>query len=168
MQPPSFTPDTVTLWFHYEELAMHFNSLIIQFRLQLIGGIGALGTAAAYFIGGKVEDASQRAWLRTIIAGGLLVLTTAAAMLDLLYYDQLLRGAVKAIVAYEAAHPEIQISTTIATNIGWFGDHVMWFAYSLMLLALSLFAGWSWTDYKRTSTPAAAAPSARAGAEAQG
>jgi len=43
--------------------------------------------------------ASQRAWLRTIIAGGLLVLTMAAAMLDLLYYDQLLRGAVKAIVA---------------------------------------------------------------------
>jgi hypothetical protein len=34
MQDP--TPDAVALWYHYEEVAMHFNTLIMQFGLDPI------------------------------------------------------------------------------------------------------------------------------------
>ena len=44
-------PDQViALWFHYEKIAMHFNQLIIQYRLQLMGGAGAIGAVAAFLI----------------------------------------------------------------------------------------------------------------------
>ena len=72
MQQP--TPDVVALWYHYEEIAMHFDSLTMHFRLQLIGGAAAIGTAAAYFIGGKVVDPPQRRLLRTIVSSFLVVL----------------------------------------------------------------------------------------------
>ena len=38
------TEEVIKLWFHYEQIAMHFNDLIIQYRLQLMGGAGAIGT----------------------------------------------------------------------------------------------------------------------------
>src|SRR5205085_5711681 len=94
-------PGTVALWWHYEELAMHFNGLIMQFRLQVIGGAGAIGTIAGYLINsGKVEDEKHRERLRAVVAGGLWVLILSAAMLDVFYYRQLLEGAVRAIVTF--------------------------------------------------------------------
>jgi hypothetical protein len=147
---PANTPDpnTIALWFHYEEIAMHFNGLIMQFRLQLIGGAGALGTAATYLIGGKIKSARQRRWLRTVVASGLLVLIVTAAMLDLVYYKQLLQGAVDALLAFERQHPEIQLSTQIEFRVGA-GKDVVYYAYGLMVAALLSFAIWSWRDHRR-------------------
>jgi hypothetical protein len=142
------TKTTMDLWYHYEEIAMHFNSLIIQFRLQLIGGVGALGTTAAYLIGGKVDDAEQRAWLRTVVSGGLVVLIVAAALMDLLYYDRLLRGAVAALLAFETQHPEIQMSTMIERNVGWAGNHAVTGGYLLMTTVLAGFTLWSFWNYR--------------------
>src|SRR5438094_78343 len=73
MSTPPTPPDTVTLWHYYEEIAMHFNSLIMQFRLEVIGGAGALGTLASYLIGGKVTDPGQQNWLRALVSSGLWV-----------------------------------------------------------------------------------------------
>jgi hypothetical protein len=153
------TSDTIALWYHYEEIAMHFNTLIIQFRLQLIGGVGAIGAAAAYLIGGKVEGAAQRAWLRTIVAAGLFVLILVAAMLDLFYYDRLLRGAVDALLDFERNHSEIQMSTLIEKRVGW-GREVVWVAYGVMLLILGCFAAWSHGDYRRERKLANQSPAA--------
>src|SRR5947208_1362257 len=105
---PAPTSDTVALWYHYEEIAMHFNTLIMQFRLQVIGGAGALGTVAGYLIGEKVTDHKQQDWLRALISSGFTVLIFAAAILDLGYYNRLLLGAVKALTEFEKLHPEIQ------------------------------------------------------------
>lgn len=90
--------NVVELWFHYEEVAMHFNDLLMQYRLQLLGGAGAVGTVASYLIGGRVEDQLRRNWLRFLVSAGMLVLLAAAASLDVWYYDRLLRGAVKALL----------------------------------------------------------------------
>ena len=147
---PAPTPDIIALWYHYEEIAMHFNGLIIQFRLQLIGGVGAIGAAATYLIGGKVEDAIQRDWLRTVVAGGLFVLILAAALLDLFYYHQLLRGAVDALLDFERSHPEIQMSTRIEARVGW-GRNIVWVVYGLMLFVLGAFTAWSWCEYRKHS-----------------
>ena len=35
------------LWKSYEEVAMHFNDLIIRLRIQSIGGLAALATVLA-------------------------------------------------------------------------------------------------------------------------
>jgi len=120
-------PDTVALWYHYEEIAMHFNSLIIQFRLQLIGGAGAIGTAGAYLIGSKVEDVQERRWLRSLVSSGLWSLIVTAALLDLFYYNRLLQGAVNALLDFERNHPEIQMSTQIEARVGW-GRNIVWIA----------------------------------------
>ncbi len=87
----------VDLWFHYEEIAMHFNELIIQYRLQLMGGAGAIGAISSYLIGSKVEDPQQHRWLRFLVSFMLLVLITAAAALDLFYYNRLLLASVEVI-----------------------------------------------------------------------
>ncbi len=133
---------------------MHFNSLIIQFRLQLIGGAGALGTVAAYLIGSKVEDARERRLLRTFAPLALLILIVPAAVLDLFYYNRLLRGAVVAILELERNHPEINMSTRIDESAG-LGRYVAWFAYGWMAAALLGFSLWSW---RATETEAAISP----------
>ena len=145
MPPP--TSDVITLWYHYEEIAMHFNGLIIQFRLQLIGGAGALGAAAAV-IGSKVAVERERRSLRSFAASGLLILIAAAASLDLFYYRRLLGGAVVALLEFERNHPEIDMSTRIEEAVG-LGRHAVWFAYTLILLTLFIFCVWSWCDVYR-------------------
>src|SRR5688572_11441655 len=101
--PP--TDATIALWFRYEEIAMHFNQLIMQFRIQVIAGVGAIGTAASYLIGEKVKEPDRQAWLRSTISSGMWVLILCAAILDLAYYNRLLRGAVNALLEFERAHP---------------------------------------------------------------
>ena len=64
---------------------MHFNDLLMQYRLQLLGGAGAIGTLATYLIGGKVDPDERRHWLRFLVSAGLLVLGAAAASLDVFY-----------------------------------------------------------------------------------
>jgi hypothetical protein len=136
--------DTIALWWHYEELAMHFNGLIMQFRLQVLGGVGAIGAVAGYLINrGEITDAKQLERLRAVIAGGLCLLVFCLALLDVLYYRVLLDGAVKAIIDFEGQHPKIQMSSEIQRMVGW-RVHVIWAFYGLPLLALGAFALTSW------------------------
>jgi hypothetical protein len=111
-------PQVLDQWYRYEEIAMHFNTLIMQFRLQLLGGAGLIGTVASYLIGGKIKSDAQRHWLRFVVSGGLFVLIAAAAALDVFYYEQLLRGSVEGLLDLESQHPEIQLSTTIERVVG--------------------------------------------------
>jgi hypothetical protein len=148
MPAPTPPPDPIALWYHYEEIAMHFNSLIMQFRLQVMAGAGAIGTLASYLIGGKVSDPKQQDWLRALVSSGLFILILAAAILDLAYYNQLLRGAVNALLDFEKQHPEIQLSTQIEATVGR-GRFAVWLAYTLMLGFLGGFAGWAWRVYTR-------------------
>jgi hypothetical protein len=136
------SPTDIEIWFHYEEIAMHFNNLIMQFRLQLMGGAGVIGTVAAYLIGGKVNDPGQRHWLRFLVSSGLLVLIIAAAVLDLAYYDRLLKGAVAALLEFEKNHPDIQMSTRIEQTVGW-GKYSIWGVYAFLFVALGGFTTWS-------------------------
>lgn len=142
--PPS--DSTVALWYHYEEIAMHFNQLIMQFRLQVIAGAGAIGTAASYLIGEKVKKPIDQDWLRATISSGLWVLILCAAILDLSYYNELLRGAVDALIDFEKAHPDIQMSTKIKARVGA-GEYAVWWAYGLLLGLLLLYILGAWSVY---------------------
>ena len=101
------TDQAINLWWHYEEIAMHFNQLIIEYRLQLMGGAGAIGALASYFVGSHIQELEQKHAIRAYISLIILVLLFAAMLLDILYYDNLLQGAVDALVKFESEHPEI-------------------------------------------------------------
>lgn len=146
--PPLEARDILEQWFRYEEIAMHFNELIMQFRLQLLGGAGLIGTLAGYLIGEKVDNEKLRHWLRFTISGGLLVLLAAAAFLDVFYYSRLLQGAVEELKRFEGLHPHIQMSTRIDSVVGW-GRHAAAIAYAAILLVLFVFVVWSFKQHRR-------------------
>jgi len=134
------------IWIQYEEIAKHFNDLLIQYRLQLMAGMGAIGTIASYLIGEKASDENKN-WLIAVVSTWLLLLIVAAAIIDLCYYSQLLLGAVAEIVDYEKRFPQIQISTRIKEYAGGDGLWAIKSAYAVMILPLMFFVGNSWKNY---------------------
>ena len=149
--------EIIDLWFHYEEVAMHFNELLIQYRLQLMGGAGAIGALSAYLIGDKVTEPSTRTWLRFLASLTLLVLITAAAFLDLFYYNQLLLASVDVLIEFEAAHPPLKMSTYIADQVAARGLPVVIGSYCIVLGLLAAFTWWSWRQHKKGTPTASAA-----------
>ena len=51
-----FTNDDLRLWAKYEDIAMHFNDLILRWRLQAIGGVAALVTLAGFVMGDTPDE----------------------------------------------------------------------------------------------------------------
>jgi len=149
------TSDEIQLWYHYEEIAMHFNNIIMQYRLQVMGGFGAIGAVASYLIGARVENEQEQNWLRLLVSAGLFTLLLAAASLDLLYYNKLLLGAVVELKRFEADHPAIQMSTRIENVVGS-GRYAILVVYDVLLGLLSLYVFWAgrhWNSHRR-ATPA--------------
>lgn len=136
----------IALWFHYETVAMHFNELIIQYRLQLMGGAGAIGALSGYFIGSKVKSPFMRHKLRAYVSSVLLLLLLAAFYLDVYYYNELLRGAVSALLKLESEYSQIlYMSTAIKEQFSGGATKHIYIAYSFVLFPLVLFTGWSWS-----------------------
>ncbi len=144
------TPDQqIELWFHYEEIAMHFNGLIIQYRLQLMGGVGAIGAVAGYLIAEKT-DAVNRPGLRLVVSTTLLVLVSAAAFLDISYYNQLLVGAVDALLEFEKNNRNINMSTRIDQAVPGWPWPVIHIWYAAILVPLASFVIWSSCDWLKS------------------
>ena len=157
MEPP-IADEVLKLWYHYEQIAMHFNELLMRFRLQLMGGFAALGTIASYIVGEKVQSSRTQYGIATIVGGGFCLGILAAAILDLGYYSQLLQGAVDALVALESQHPAIGMSTAIEKRVGS-GMGFAFVFYFLLLAPLVAFSAWSarrWSQEAR-KPPAAVA-----------
>lgn len=142
------TPEqVVALWFHYEEVAMHFNELILQYRLHLMSGAGVVGTLASYLIGTKVPDVERRHRARFLVSLILLVLLSAAALLDLGYYNRLLLGAVEALTEFEAAHAPINLSTKIEERVP--SLYTIYAVYALILVPLAIFTWIAWREHRK-------------------
>lgn len=140
----------IALWFHYETVAMHFNELIIQYRLQLMGGAGAIGALSGYLIGSKVESPIMRYKLRAYVSSILLLLMLAAFYLDIYYYNELLRGAVSALLKLESEYSDIlYMSTSIKQQFSGGATKHIYIAYSFVLVPLIIFTGWTWLVFKR-------------------
>lgn len=135
--------EIIQLWFHYEEIAMHFNELLLRYRMQLMGGAGAIGTLLSYLIGSRIKDVTVRHWVVFVVSLVLLVIISAAAALDLFYYNQLLLGAVDALLEFENMHPIINMSTRIEEQISNRGLITIRTVYAIILLPLLIFTIWS-------------------------
>lgn len=83
--------DVLAQWAKYEDIAMHFNTLILQFRLQAVGGLAALATVALVASEKAPPAVRRRSLLR--VNWMMLFLWIGLGVLDLGYYNELLRGA---------------------------------------------------------------------------
>src|SRR5208337_911230 len=88
-------------WVEQEKIAMHFNDLIIKVRTQALGGL-----AAIIGVGGAIihERGSSTAFPWELVAAIFFFLTAfwvAIWILDFLYYNRLLIGAVDSLLTLE-------------------------------------------------------------------
>jgi hypothetical protein len=158
------------VWKEYENIAMHFNELLIKLRVQALGGIAVISALVGFLSKGDTPEDFR--W--GALAGVFLVLIlvwVAIWFLDFRYYNLLLSGAVTGILQIEQKSKththikELELSHIIEQAIRgkmsdlkgpgfwskqyWFyilGSGRHWF-YILVLLSLSLALWFSTTEY---------------------
>ena len=92
--------DRYLLWKEYEEVAMHFNDLLIRLRSQSLAAVAAFATIASALL--RNSNDSGPLWEAMTGVFGLLILFWIAIwVLDLGYYNRLLLGAVQALISIE-------------------------------------------------------------------
>jgi hypothetical protein len=146
-----------SLWEKYEDIAMHFNGLLLRLRSQALAGIAALSTVVGIFTKEGNSDV-HRDWLvATAIFIALALFWVAIWCLDILYYNRLLMGAVEALVKLEDEHKQRSVHHIhMSTHIdGEFSQNlwgrklsrfsgVLWF-YGIVFVVISagaLFSGY--------------------------
>ena len=115
--PPSAL-DTLVLWDKYENVAMHFNDLLMRLRSQSLAGIAAISTLVGIFTREGITDIHMDWLVATAIFVAMAFFWIAIFCLDFLYYNRLLLGAVTAIIELErktgaSAIKNINLSTRI-------------------------------------------------------
>ena len=136
------------LWKKYEDMAMHFNDLIIKLRTQALAAVAALATIVGVFA--KADTDAHTRWEMVAFAFFiLLIFWIAIWVIDFRYYNRLLIGAVSALIELEKQSKDklrvrhIDISTRIeaavAGKLGLEGTNLSlgrWAFYGLVTFAL--------------------------------
>jgi hypothetical protein len=106
------------VWSKYEEIAMHFNELIMKLRIQALAGVAAISTVAG-ILGHHEAGGATRWGLLSAVFAFLCLFWIAIWVLDFKYYTRLLLGAVDALLVIEKLSKhgtdvaEINMSTLI-------------------------------------------------------
>lgn len=93
----------IELWSKYEDVAMHFNDLLMRLRTQALGAVTGLIAVASFFVeGGFSQQSGSFVW-RSALVGALALLGgwIVLFLLDTFYYSRLLLGAVDALLELE-------------------------------------------------------------------
>lgn len=134
-------PTVFELWSKYEDIAMHFNTLLIQFRVQVLGGVAVTSTVAGVLIE-KVQNIGDRNAILALSFGSFAAIWAGLAGLDLFYYRRLLRGAVQAIGDLEAKPDAPQLSGVITQAVGR-GGIAAWVFYGVVEVVLLVVFAWA-------------------------
>src|SRR2546426_4948083 len=119
-QPSASDAEWLHAWKTTEEVAMHFNDLIMNFRLKAIGGITAAAGVFGTILLSKGDVATTAQNFRLFAAAAFLLVPVwfAVAWIDLAYYQKLLRGAVdEALRLEESTKGRIELSTRIEAAV---------------------------------------------------
>jgi hypothetical protein len=93
----------LAVWEKHEKIAMHFNDLILKVRIQALGALAAVVTVGGVLLR-TVPPEPHLAWgVVTSVLAVLLAFWIAIWLLDFLYYNRLLKGAVDSLLALEDA-----------------------------------------------------------------
>jgi hypothetical protein len=168
--PP--TLDVQALWAKYEDIAMHFNDLLMRLRSQSLAGIAAISTLVGLFSKEGIADVRVSWSVATAIFFAMAFFWIAIWCLDFFYYNRLLLGAVSAITKLERDNQKngaisIEMSTLIEKQFygvlfrhRFFGVHAF---YGIVLAVIFAGAGFSLTKFLQApSTPPAAVTPAKA------
>ncbi len=136
----------IGLWEKAEEVAMHFNGLIMSFRLKALGavtiGVGLIGTTLLTKEGAVPHR--HNFMLATLAMSFLAVGWCALFAIDFGYYSRLLRGAVSELLRLEElSGGVIRLSTEVerVAKGKRFSDRAArWLFYLLPLLLLVFVA----------------------------
>jgi len=144
------------LWKEYEKTAVHFNDLILRLRVQALGGVAAIAAFAGFVV--KEHPSGLIGWKVLAVAFAvLLIFWIALFLLDLMYYNRLLLGAVDAILEIESASQKgefitsLNLSTKIKAAVEdrscrWRrslrGPIIFYSLVAVVLIALFLFSAW--------------------------
>lgn len=136
--------DAQSLWVKYEEVAMHFNDLLIRLRTQSLAGIAAVSALVGIFSKEGIADVHLDWVVAQAIFGAMMAFWIAIWCLDLLYYNRLLSGAVRAVIALEkqtktgaAFTGEIDLSTLIEAEF----DQPIWSLRKWRFKGIVIFYG---------------------------
>lgn len=165
------------LWAKYEDIAMHFNDLLIRLRTQALAVVTALSALVGIFT--KTDPSSVHiSWeIATAVFIGLAVFWVAIWAIDRCYYNRLLIGAVLALRRIEAESHKvdpsmvIDLSTQIEQHVShpfsdtrpfWerFQSKIGVRAFYALVLAAILVGAWFcyWHELQTRSAPAPACP----------
>lgn len=107
------------LWAKYEDIAMHFNDLLIRLRTQALAAVAAISTVVGIFT--KTDPSSVHiSWeIATAVFAGLIIFWVAIWTIDRFYYNQLLIGAVIALreIENESKKPSPNLAINMSTTI---------------------------------------------------
>lgn len=126
------------LWSKYEDIAMHFNELIIKLRVQALGGLTISGTLATAIFKGENDSNSLKLLVPFFLAGWI-----AIYFLDMHYYNRLLSGAADAIVELEEQLERIKLSKKITEEIIK-SENGRTLFYSIVSIALVIISIYFW------------------------
>lgn len=108
------------VWEKYEDIAMHFNDLILKIRVQALGAVTAVIAIASLFS----DTATGIPWgVATTIFGFLSLFWAALWFLDFQYYNRLLIGAVDELLKIEKLSQtqnyvhQLNLSTNISKKV---------------------------------------------------
>jgi hypothetical protein len=89
------------VWKEYEELAQHFNDLLMRLRSQSLAAVATFATAASVLLKADAIGTDVRWDTLAVVFGSLAVFWLAIWLLDFFYYNRLLLGAVDALEEIE-------------------------------------------------------------------
>lgn len=93
--------DIQDMWAKYEDIAMHFNDLLMRLRSQSLAGIAAISTLVGIFTREGIANVHLDWLVASAIFIGMALFWVAIGCLDFFYYNRLLLGAVAAIKQLE-------------------------------------------------------------------
>lgn len=107
MQTKAHSADTrsfqLAAWEKHEKIAMHFNELILKIRTQALGAVAAIVTIGGILVKTLPAESHVPWGLLAIVSLLLFLFWLAIWLLDFLYYNRLLQGAVKSLLQLEDA-----------------------------------------------------------------
>lgn len=94
------------IWKVYEDVAMHFNDMLLRLRIQALAGVAALAILASVFSNVRTFN-FQGTWLIASASFlGWMLVWLAIWLLDRCYYSRLLLGSVAALLELEKLSAE--------------------------------------------------------------
>ena len=100
-------------WTQYEQIAMHFNDLLIRLRVQALGGVAALSTLVGIFTKSETAKVAGTWDIAAGVFGILCLCWIAIWILDRCYYNRLLLGSVETLLELEGLSRSDRLVTHI-------------------------------------------------------